>query len=159
MLTALSLSAPQSTPGAFAPNPQLSLPDEQDKLSDYIPGSNEISRVPSRQPSDGSKDDESVQDDESALGDEVEEDEDGDVEMNGNGASSSKQAKKPSVLKKEAAARERTKQKKEAKKTVDDHVSGHSATSVLARRSLLTCRRFLRAARNSPQASSFAKVG
>lgn len=103
----------QSTSGAFAPNPQLSLlGDEADKLSDYIPGSNEVSRVPSAVPS--------ASEDESEEEEEEEEegaDQDGDVQMAGGSAK-----KTPGVLRKEQAAKERTKKKKEAKKDMDDKV-------------------------------------
>jgi len=104
----------QSTSGAFAPNPQLSLiNDEADKLSDYIPGSNEVSRVPSAVPSaseDESEEEEEEEEEEGA-------DQDGDVQMAGGSPK-----KTPGVLRKEMAAKERTKKKKEAKKDMDDKV-------------------------------------
>lgn len=104
----------QSTSGAFAPNPQLSLPgDDADKLSDYIPGSNEVSRVPSAVPSASEDESEEEEDDDEEEGG----DQDGDVQMAGGSLK-----KTPGVLRKEMAAKERTKKKKEAKKDMDDKV-------------------------------------
>lgn len=103
----------QSTSGSFAPNPQLSLPgDDADKLSDYIPGSNEVSRVPSAVPSASEDESEEEEDDEEEGADQ-----DGDVQMVGGSPK-----KTPGVLRKEMAAKERTKKKKEAKKDMDDKV-------------------------------------
>lgn len=113
--------------GSFAPNPQLSLPDDQDKLSDYIPASNEISRVPSRQQSTADDEEEESANEQEEDNDEEEHEEndadDQDVKMEDvdeKEAGGKKQ--KASVLKKQSAARERTKQKKEAKRNVDDQV-------------------------------------
>lgn len=75
-----------------APNPAFDLPQgDEDKLSDYIPMSNEVSRAPSKQVSvKGSDNDDQLEheeeeeeDDEDALEDhdEAEYDGDGDVEM------------------------------------------------------------------------------
>ncbi|ORY89162.1 putative chromatin remodelling complex ATPase chain [Leucosporidium creatinivorum] len=101
-----------STSGAFAPNPQLSLPgDDADKLSDYIPGSNEVSRVPSAVPSASEDESEEEEEDEEEEG----ADQDGDVQMAGDSPK-----KTPGVLRKEMAAKERTKKKKEAKRDMDD---------------------------------------
>lgn len=118
--------ATQSSSGAFAPNPQLSLPgDDADKLSDYIPGSNEVSRVPSRQPTP-SEDDDDEEDEEEEEDEEVGADGDGDVKM-GNTPQ-----KTPGVLRKELAAKERTKKKKEAKRDMDDKVRPARCTTAPA---------------------------
>lgn len=90
-------------------NPLLSLPDDADKLSDYVPGSNEVSRVPSRQPTQSDSEEEEEEEEE-------EEDDDGDMQMKG---------KAPSVLKREGAAKERkvaVSKKKEAKREMEDQV-------------------------------------
>lgn len=85
-----------------------------DKLSDYIPGSNEVSRLPSRQASesaDMSEDEEEEEEEEEEEGD----DDDGDVKMGS--------AKKtPGALRKEGKAQERKQaitKKKEAKKEME----------------------------------------
>ena len=70
-----------------APNPQLAaVADDQDKLSDYIPQSNEVSAAPSKQVSvkgsDNEEDDEIDEDEEQKEEyDEQEYDGDGDIEM------------------------------------------------------------------------------
>lgn len=74
-------------PSQSAPNPQLAaVADDQDKLSDYIPQSNEVSAAPSKQVSvkgsDNEDDDEIDDDDEHKEEyDEQEYDGDGDIEM------------------------------------------------------------------------------
>jgi SWI/SNF-related matrix-associated actin-dependent regulator of chromatin subfamily A member 5 len=99
--------------------------DEADKLSDYIPGSNEVSRVPSRQ---ATASDEEEEEEEEEEVDEVEEDEEydeaGDAVM---------KPKTASVLRKEAESRERKSvvtKKKAAKKDMEDQVRPFSRAGV-----------------------------
>ncbi|KAK4047198.1 chromatin remodeling complex Adenosinetriphosphatase [Microbotryomycetes sp. JL221] len=112
----------KSTTGT--PNPIISLPqDDQDKFSDYIPNSNELSRVPSRQASeesdgDGAKPtvtDTNRDDDEQ---DEEEDQLDSDVDMEEASTSNGKPTNG-----KETKQQQRQRQKKEAKLAIDDKLS------------------------------------
>lgn len=115
-------------------NPLLSLPgDDADKLSDYIPNSNEVSRVPSRQVSVGVSDrtrEEEVQEDDEEEEEEEEADEDedeidevespgGDVAMRGAGKVTAGAKKDGAVNKR----KEKGTKRKEARKEREDQVS------------------------------------
>ncbi|KAM0790897.1 hypothetical protein ACM66B_004735 [Microbotryomycetes sp. NB124-2] len=97
-----------------APNPVIALPaDDQDKFSDYIPNSNELSRVPSRQQSESGGDNEDR--DEGSAASQGEHDElASDVEMQDDTKAKKQQS-------------ERSRQKKEAKLAIDDKLSSRRA--------------------------------
>ncbi|KAM0747938.1 hypothetical protein T439DRAFT_305108 [Meredithblackwellia eburnea MCA 4105] len=98
-------------------NPLIALPaDDQDKLSDYIPGSNEISRVPSRQVSESAPVSAAEEEEEEEEPEVEDEDEEFDLEDDGG---DNKGKKTASLLKREAAAaakKSATQERKSAKR-------------------------------------------
>ncbi|KAK4050885.1 chromatin remodeling complex Adenosinetriphosphatase [Microbotryomycetes sp. JL201] len=101
---------------AQAPNPIIALPtDDQDKFSDYIPNSNELSRVPSRQPSENGGGDE-----DDAL---VKESADEQDELASTG--SDIEMKDDAQPKKQQT--ERSRRKQQAKLAIDDKLSSRRA--------------------------------
>lgn len=98
-------------------NPQLALLEDSDKLSDYVPGSTEVSRMPSR----------AVSDDELASESEPEDEEDqimDEDEQTGPGKSASVLRREDDV----AARKMKGVQKKEARQEMEDQFATRRAT-------------------------------
>lgn len=99
--------------------------EDQDKLSDYIPGSTEISRQPSRAVSDDERAKNEPEDDEDEEGSDENGSDDGDDdELESDGAGSSSGVKKQTYAERKRESRKQeTKRKKDAKNAVKSQLS------------------------------------